>query len=244
MPYVDHIFILLLFVVQPIYGAFSYRRYVARIKAGKPANRPRAYIQTSVLEWAFLAALAVAWFTFGRPIADLGIVAPGGVGFWGGAAVLALFSGYLLYAWHRAKHLSDDEKAKQIQLLGDLVHVLPQNRRDLRHFIAVSMTAGVVEEIVYRGFVLWYLALFMPLWAAVIVSSVAFGFGHSYQGAMGGLRCGLIGLAFAVFYIVTGSIWLPIIGHATLDILQGLSIHEILRKNGNAAAPALEGEYH
>lgn len=244
MHIVDHIFILLLFVVQPIYGAYSFRRYIARVEAGEPANRPRAYIQTSVLEWAFLAALAVAWFTFGRPIADLGIVAPGGVGFWGGAAVLALFSGYLLYAWHRAKHLSDDEKAKQIQLLGDLVHVLPQNRRDLRHFIAVSMTAGVVEEIVYRGFVLWYLALFMPLWAAVIVSSVAFGFGHSYQGAMGGLRCGLIGLAFAVFYIVTGSIWLPIIGHATLDILQGLSIHEILRKNGNAAAPALEGEYH
>jgi hypothetical protein len=140
--------------------------------------------------------------------------------------------------------MSDDERAKQVQSLGKLVHVLPHTRRDLRHFIGVSITAGIVEEIVYRGFVLWYLGLFMPLWAAVVVSSVAFGLGHSYQGAMGGLRCGLIGLAFAVFYIVTGSIWLPIIGHATLDILQGLSIHEILRKNGNAAAPALEGEYH
>jgi len=244
MPYVDHIFILLLFVVQPIHGAFYYRRYVARIEAGKPANRPRAYLETLVMEWVFLAALAVAWFTLGRPIADLGFVAPGGVGFWGGAALLALFSGYLLYAWHTAKHLSDDEKAKQIQSFGDLVHLMPQNRRDLRHFTAVSITAGIVEEIVYRGFVLWYLTQFMPMWGAVIASSVAFGIGHSYQGAMGALRCGLIGLVFAVFYIVTGSIWLPIIGHAVLDILQGLSIHELLRKDGNTAAPALAGETH
>ncbi len=115
--------------------------------------------------------------------------------------------------------------------------MLPHTRRDLRHFIGVSLTAGIVEEIVYRGFVLWYLGLFMPLWAAVVVSSVAFGLGHSYQGAMGALRCGLIGLAFAVFYVVTGSIWLPIIAHAILDILQGMSIVEILRKDRGTGEP-------
>ena len=113
--------------------------------------------------------------------------------------------------------------------------MLPRTRRDLRHFIGLSITAGIVEEIVYRGFVLWYLGLFMPLWAAVVVSSVAFGLGHSYQGARGGLRCGLIGLVFAIFYIVTGSIWLPIIGHAILDILQGMSVIEILRKDSVTA---------
>ena len=117
--------------------------------------------------------------------------------------------------------------------------MLPHNRRDYRHFIAVSLTAGVVEEIVYRGFVLWYLSLLMPLWGAVIVSSVAFGLGHSYQGAIGGLRCGLVGLAIAIFYVVTGSIWLPIIAHAALDILQGASILEILRKDRAVAKPQL-----
>ncbi len=237
MHLVDHIFILLLFVVQPIYGAYSFRRYIARVEAGEPANRPRAYIETSVLEWAFLAALAVAWFTFNRPVAELGFVAPGGVGFWSGTALLALVIGYMLYAWKAAKHMSDDEKTKELKSLGKLVHMLPRTPRDLRHFIGLSITAGIVEEIVYRGFVLWYLGLFMPLWAAVVVSSVAFGLGHSYQGASGGLRCGLIGLVFAVFYIVTGSIWLPIIGHAILDIPQGMSVTEILRKDSVTAEP-------
>ena len=70
----------------------------------------------------------------------------------------------------------------------------------------------------------------MPNWGAVIVSSVFFGLGHSYQGAAGILRTGLAGLGFGVFYLFTGSIWLPIVGHALLDILQGRMIVEILRQ--------------
>jgi len=237
MHIVDHIFILLLFVVQPIHGAYSYRRYVARVEGGEPSNLVCMYLQTLALEWVFLAALAIAWFTFNRPVADLGFVAPGGVGFWSGAAFLALVTGYMLYAWKAAKHMSNEDKAKELKSLGKLVHMLPRTPRDLRHFIGLSITAGIVEEVVYRGFALWYLGLFMPLWAAVVVSSVAFGLGHSYQGTSGGLRCGLIGLVFAVFYIVTGSIWLPIIGHAILDILQGMSITEILRKDSISAEP-------
>ena len=239
MHFVAHIFMLLLFVVQPLYGAYSYRDYLAHIAAGEPANRVRLYLQTLLLEWVFLAALALAWFTLSRPVADLGLVTPAGVGFWGGAALLVLAIPYLIYAWHRVKRGSDDDRAKQAQSLGDLVHLLPNNRNDFRHFIAVSITAGVVEEIVYRGFVLWYLALYMPLWGAVIASSIAFGLGHSYQGATGALRCGLIGLVFAVFYVITGSIWLPIIAHATFDILQGAAVVEVLRKDGDAAEPQL-----
>ena len=243
MHLVDHIFILLLFVVQPIQGAISFRRYFARVKEGKRARRVRAYMQSLAMEWAFLAAVALAWFKLGRPFADLGFVAPGGVGFWSGVGVFVLFTGYLIYAWHSAKHASDDEKSEQEKSLGNLIHFIPRTRRHLRAFIAISITAGIVEEIVYRGFVLWYLAQFMPLWAAVIASSVAFGLGHSYQGAMGALRCGLIGLAFAIFYIVTGSIWLPIVAHAVFDILQGMMLLELFRENGNDGTPALAGEY-
>jgi len=234
MPIVDHIFILLLFVVQPIYGVFETRSYDAQARAGRPFNRARFYRQTALMEWSFLAALAAAWFIYDRPLADLGFVPPGGPGFWGGAAVLVLFTGVLLYSWRAAKKASTEDKAKQAESLGKLVRYLPHNGRELRGFIGVSLTAGIVEEIVYRGFVLWYLGQFMPLWAAVAVSSLAFGLAHSYQGANGAVRCGLTGLAFAVFYVVTGSIWLPIVAHVLLDVLQGAALREIL--SGKASA--------
>ena len=71
----------------------------------------------------------------------------------------------------------------------------------------------------------------MPIWAVIAVSSVAFGLGHSYQGASGVAKVTLIGLAFGILYVATGSIWLPILAHAILDILQGASIVEVLRPN-------------
>jgi len=237
MQLVDHVLILLLFVVQPVYGAFESRRIYARVKAGQPLDRIRFYRQTALLEWAFLVGLVVAWFVFGRPIVDLGFAAPGGPGFWGGAVLLVLLTGYLLYSWRGAKRASEADRINQSECIGKIRHFLPHTLRELQNFVGVSITAGIVEEIVYRGFVLWYLAQVMPLWVAVGVSSIAFGLAHSYQGANGALRCGLLGLAFGIFYVITGSIWLPIVAHVLLDVIQGAAIYEILRKHDDNLEP-------
>jgi membrane protease YdiL (CAAX protease family) len=237
MQFVDHIFIVLLFVVQPIYGYFENRRYEAQEKAGQTLDRIRFYRLTAVVEWAFLAALAAAWFFYSRSIADLGFVVPGGLGFGGGGALLLILTGFLVYSWRGAATASDVDKEKARKSFGRIAKYVPQNDPELRSFYGVSLTAGIVEEIVYRGFVLWYLGQFMPLWAAVVVSSVAFGLAHNYQGASGVLRTGLAGLAFGIFYIVTGSIWLPIIAHVLLDALQGAAVREIYRKNNDALEP-------
>jgi membrane protease YdiL (CAAX protease family) len=132
--------------------------------------------------------------------------------------------------------MTQDEKDKQIESFGDLVYIMPRTARDFRHFVAVSITAGIVEEVVYRAFVFWYLAQILPIWAVIVVSSVAFGLAHSYQGIGGMVRVFLIGLAFGIFYVVTGSIWLPMLAHAILDIVQGASIKEVLRQDDNLEA--------
>lgn len=240
MYFVDHIFVLLLFVVQPVYGYFEARRYAAWARAGRSLDRVRFYRQTMWVEWAFLAALGAAWFTLGRRIEDLGFVSPGGWGFWIGLALVIVLVGVLLHSWRSTRRASDADKAEQTGHLGKIVQFIPQSSRELRSFTGVSITAGIVEEIVYRGFLLWYFAQFMPLWAAVIVSSVAFGLGHSYQGPNGATRAGLVGLAFAILYIGTGSIWLPIVAHALLDILQGAALYELFRKRPDDLEPAFE----
>ena len=232
--FVDHVFIFLLFVVQPIHGALSYRRYVARVEAGEPADRVRLYVQTLILEWVALAVLGTTWYMLGRPVSDLGFVTSMGSGFGIGIGVLVLATAYLVFSWRAALQMTHEEKAKQRKSFGTLVHFLPQTDRDYRHFISVSLTAGIVEEILYRGFVFWYLLQLMPIWAVIIVSSVAFGLGHSYQGIAGMVRVTLIGLAFGLFYVLTGSIWLPMLAHAILDVLQGAMLLEILRPDDHS----------
>lgn len=243
MALVDHLMMFLLFVVQPVHGARSYRRYVSKIAAGEQPDRVAKYRETLLLEWIALAALVAVWLVLGRSFARLGFTTPDGTGFLVGLFVLAAFVGLLVRAWRGARRADDETRAKVSAALGDLTWFLPNTRRTYRWFVGLSLTAGVVEETIYRGFVFWYLGHFMPVWAVVAVSAVGFGLAHSYQGALGMARVTLVGVAFGAFYVLTGSIWLPMLAHAALDILQGAALLEHLRERpgtpgDGAPAPA------
>ncbi len=238
MTFFDHFLIFLLFVVQPITGWINFRRYLKKIEAGEPVDRPRLYWETQAVHWAFLAVLAGGWYYLARPVSDLGFVPPQGAGFWLMAALIVAGSVALGLSTKSVTRLDQAAREKHRASFGDIGHFLPQNDRDLAGFYRLSVTAGIVEEIVFRGFVLWYLTPVMPMWAAILISSVAFGLGHSYQGAGGMLRTGLAGLGFGVLFVISGSIWLPIVAHALLDWLQGRQIREIYRDAPVTAATA------
>ncbi len=231
----DHFLIFLLFVVQPVVGWINFRRYVKKIRAGEPVDRPRLYLETQIVQWVFLVVLAGGWIYLARPTSDLGFVLPQGPGFLMMAFLVLAIGIALARSTRGVSQLDQSERERHRSSFGDLGHFLPQCDRDLAGFYRLSVTAGIVEEIVFRGFVLWYLTLVMPMWAAILVSSFAFGLGHSYQGAGGMLRTGLAGVAFGVLFVISGSIWLPIVAHAMLDWLQGRQIREIYRDAHSAA---------
>ena len=156
MTIIDYVFIFLLFVVQPVYGYFSYKKYLRQIANGAASNRVKLYREVMILEWVSLAVLATAWITLARPIAELGFVSSSSLQILIGGGVTALATAYLLVGWHLSGKMSDAEKTKQIDALGDLIHFLPQDKRDFRHFVAVSFTAGIVEEIIYRAYAFWF----------------------------------------------------------------------------------------
>jgi membrane protease YdiL (CAAX protease family) len=232
----DHFLILMLFLVQPIHGWLSFRRYLRKIAAGEPADRPRLYRETLILEWVFLAVLLAVFFGLSRDLSTLGFVTAGGTGFWICAALIAIGSVALILSTKSVRQLSQSARNEQRAAFGDLGHFMPQDDRDLASFYRISVTAGIVEEIVFRGFVLWYLTFFIGLWPAVLVSSVAFGLAHSYQGLGGIMRTGLVGLAFGALFVFSGSIWLPIVGHILVDVLQGRQLREIYRDVNEPAA--------
>ncbi|HUD96027.1 MAG TPA: hypothetical protein VMO24_00690, partial [Woeseiaceae bacterium] len=169
MHVIDHVFILLLVLVQPVHGAAAFRRYRARIESGQAENRRRLYTETLTLEWLALAGLILAWVILERPAASLGLIVPHGGGFWIGACVVLILAAFLVRSLRSARCMAEAEKAGHRDSLGELVHFLPQTDREFRHFVVLSMTAGIVEELVYRGFLLWYLSLHAPLWVAVLL---------------------------------------------------------------------------
>jgi membrane protease YdiL (CAAX protease family) len=114
-------------------------------------------------------------------------------------------------AYARAYHRSLDEASK----------ILPETRQERLWFAAVSITAGVCEELVCRGFIFRYLdgiALHLPLVAVLLIASASFGLNHIYQGKTGMLKTGIAGLAFGGLFLITGSLLLPMILHAAVDL--------------------------
>ena len=59
------------------------------------------------------------------------------------------------------------------------------------------------------------------LWPAVVVSSIIFGLGHAYQGKVGILKTGAVGLVMALLVVFSGSLWIAILVHAVVDITSG-----------------------
>jgi membrane protease YdiL (CAAX protease family) len=99
--------------------------------------------------------------------------------------------------------------------------LLPRTRLERRLFAVVGMTAGICEEWLYRGFFLAVVAALAPGSSAtvlVLVAAAGFGLAHAYQGLVGVLTTGLLGGVLAAVYLQTGSLLLPVLLHAAIDL--------------------------
>ena len=181
MQIVDHIFIALLFFVPPIYDTISYRRYVSRIEADGHLSSTGAYLETIVRDWVGITIFLSLWIYLQRPLTDLGFRPSGGTGFWISLVLVVTAALGLFYSSLSSKKMSEAERLAMVDKVGALKYFLPSNQTELRYYYATSVTAGIVEEVLYRAFAIWYLTHFMPVWLAAIVSSIFFGAAHLYS---------------------------------------------------------------
>ncbi len=158
-----------------------------------------------------------------RDFAQLGFGFETGMRLWIGLAIAAAWCGLLITQWIALRR--DPEKLQATAAQFKSVHeVIPHTDQEAKEFLALSITAGVCEEILYRGYLMVYVASTLAvggMWLAILLSSLAFGLGHAYQGPKGVLKTGLIGLAMAGLYAATGSILPVIVVHAVMDLACG-----------------------
>ena len=119
--------------------------------------------------------------------------------------------------------------------------IMPATRPEKGMFALLAATAGVSEELVFRGF----LPAFIMPWSAsyllgALPVAVVFGFLHAYQGPHGIVRTAVIGAILAVGVAWTGSLWPSIFAHAALDLLFGLVLVKSLLGEP-PAEPATKG---
>ncbi len=92
--------------------------------------------------------------------------------------------------------------------------------------VIIWVTAAFLEEVLWRGYLMNRLIDLMGkktwpvLLLIILISAIIFGLGHGYQGTMGMLKTGAIGLVFGLAYFSVGrNLWPLIIAHGLIDTL-------------------------
>lgn len=217
---VDHALVVALCVLVPLWGAREFGRFETALHAGLEGARLGTYRRAMAVEWILSLVVLGLWTAAGRDFSRLGLGLHPSAGFWIGSAVTALAC-LLLVAQVLAVTRSEKKLAEARAQIEPVQSMIPRDAREARAFGALAVTAGVCEELLYRGFLMAYFAALLGLWPAVGLSAVAFALGHLYQGAPGVLKTGAVGLVMAGLLVLTGSLWAPMLLHAVIDLTSG-----------------------
>ena len=232
----DHLFVLIFAAVFPVVGFIGFQRLLHKVETGLSVNRSDLYRNTALNHWALFFVGLVIWANAERPWSALGLTLQIDTAFLAGASLTVAGIFVLLIQVRQAKTADEESLAAIKAQFGRLELIIPQNGGELARFYLLSVTAGIVEELLWRGYLIWYLGQVMPLWAAALVSTIGFGLAHAYQGLANLPKITLVGAVFAGLYLLSGSIWLPILLHVAVDILQGRLAYEAIHRSDSAIA--------
>jgi uncharacterized protein len=217
----------------------QYRRLKEAVANGDAHARTRVYQRALAFEWisALLALVALGfdWNKLNPQSLALGAWIPSlsrdsDFARGGGAGVLiGLAVGTLAYVVGRiranrrgdarAAHAVDAPKPWWRNLLPDFPALIPVTTQERLIWLGVAVSAGICEEIVFRGWLLSALhgQLGLNGVALVCVAAAIFGLAHAYQRTIGVILTAIAGALFCALYVATGSLLVPIALHILVD---------------------------
>jgi uncharacterized protein len=232
---------LLLAGVVPFHGVFAYGRLKSGPDPVPTATKIRLYATIVVMEWILVAlALAIA-FRHGLGLADLGqglanerlTLAVTALGF---VALLVL----TMFNVRQIRRAGREELESTVQRARKFV---PVGRAEIAAFAVVSLTAGICEELLYRGWLVnFFGALAGSIWIGMIVAAILFGLGHAYQGRNGIAATGVLGLVFGTMFVLVRSLVPGQVLHAAIDLVNGTLAGRVVMRLGTESPPPSAGE--
>ena len=86
--------------------------------------------------------------------------------------------------------------------------------------VALVIVVAVSEELIFRGYLIRRLQTATgSVAAAVLLSAVVFAIGHGYEGSLGVVTVGIMGLIFSLIYLWRQSLVVPIVLHFLQDLI-------------------------
>jgi membrane protease YdiL (CAAX protease family) len=135
------------------------------------------------------------------------------------AGVLLAYAGLQVHWVTRSERLA--AQVRERFAATGLSALVPLTLDEYRRFVALALSAGVWEELMFRGFLIAYAMHWIGAGPAIVAAAAAFGLAHLYQGAAGIAKTALAGLVAGLLYWLTGSLWVPMVLHTAVDLHAG-----------------------
>ncbi len=219
--WIDHLLAVALVVVGPLRSGTMGLRRLEKAEASRLSDeRISVYTTATILQWGLSLTVVGLWLGARRSFGSLGLAPRLTGGLIGTALGFAVV--VIALVRQRRRVLTDpDDLATVREKLQRLVLLLPHTAAEFRAFVGLAVTAGVCEELLYRGYLMWYFGHVAPWWLAWAVAAIAFGLGHAYQGSRGVLLTASVGAFFGGVYLLSRSLYLPMLMHALMDLHSG-----------------------
>jgi hypothetical protein len=219
------------FLALPFFDLWLFKRHVA---AQQQHDHKIAYYRQLLGELWIPTGVVLAMVVMGTiQLADIGLswpqleieILPAWLSI--GITVLAvLFIAYAIIDLARLRfdpkyRAAVKSKIQSVKMPPYMSLLMPSSRQEKRLYGAVAISAGITEEILYRGFLTYVLLASFPaigVLLSMLIAAFLFGLGHLYQGPSGILRTFILGLILGLIYLATGTLLLCIIIHILIDL--------------------------
>jgi len=230
--WVDHILAFILCIGIPLN---------ARQNAGALSNiifsseqKKKFYISGSFSLLIMGAVVMTVWLLFKRPLSEIGLTQPGNIQSWWRLSLIFVLI-YLLDAF--VSFLSKKEFDKTIEDFKKRTPFLPTKKSELPEYLLLCFSAGVFEEIVYRGYLVnycWYLfdGYNYQRSLSVLVPALVFSVAHFYQGTKAVIKIFVLSLFFGYIFIYSGSLLIVMLLHFLVNAISGLLTIKYMKEEG------------
>lgn len=223
--WIDHLLFALFGILFPINSMLSTQPKLAQVESWESEMKRMLYLSNTISLFLMALIVMLCWWLWGRPLQFLGLQLPI-TGSWSiGLSLSAIFlTLYILDIYLEIR--TPSARRKSHAHWQKHTPFLPENQQENAQFVPLAFSAGINEEIVFRGFFIQYfLTLFWYFdhaeLYAIIIPSVVFALVHYYQGWKAVLKIGLLSLFFGLIFLKTESLLFPIILHILIDLVGG-----------------------
>jgi len=232
------IFMVLLMLGYSAFSAWLASQAITKSTSITETGRVLQYVATIALEFFLLFLVWIGLRLYGTKIRD--VIGGRWNSFEDVLLDVAIAFGFLVVAYSTVLGLSFAlglAKPSQMDQTKKLASMLaPHTWYALLVFVLLSMIAGFVEEIIFRGYLQRQLTILSgKTYVGLVLSALVFGGGHGYEGTRRMLLIFILGLLFGCLALWRKSLRPGMIGHAMFDSAQGLLLY-VATKMGTLSA--------